>query len=161
MASDFPVQLSMKHEAGYEVRYFTLDNAHTVKPGAFVFLNTTDNEIEKCAVDPALILGIALAHGAPGLAAGAVNNSKWLYEGKIPVAVLTPSIILAMCSATTPAASHLTDAYGIVELASGAWAVDVGETVNTRVVVHDIDAVNGIFYVSPLAANLQGDSILS
>jgi hypothetical protein len=160
MASDFPVQLSMKHEAGYEVRYFTLDNAQTVKPGAFVFLNTADNEIEKCGTDPALILGIVLAHGAPGTAAGAVNNSKWLYEGKLPVAVLTPNIILGMCSATTPANSHLSDAVEIAELASGNWAVDVA-AVNTRMVVHDIDAVNGIFYVSPLAANLQGDSILS
>jgi len=78
-----------------------------------------------------------------------------------PVAILTPLTVVAMCSATTPDVSHITRAYGVAKLSSGNWAVDIGDTSNTRLHVIRVDVTNGIFYVRFLAANLQGDAVLS
>lgn len=151
MATDFPAFVAYNHD-NYDVGAFAIDAANAGKAGSLCFLNTTDNEIEECGADPALILGLMTGP----------YTARTLYpSSKMPVIILDPNVVVGMCSATTPADSHLSDAYGIVKLASGNWAVDTTEAVNTRVTVVKVDAAAGIFYVKFMAANLQGDSIAS
>lgn len=151
MASDFPAYVAYNHE-NYDVGKFAIDSANAGKAGSLCFLNTADNEIEECGADPALILGLMTGP----------YTSRTIYPGsKMPVIILDSNVVVAMCSATTPADSHLTDSYGIVKLASGNWAVDTAEAVNTRVTVVKVDPTAGIFYVKFLPANLQGDSVVS
>lgn len=149
MASDFPAYVAYHHE-DYDVGSFTLDAANAGKAGSLCFLNTGDNQIEECGADPALILGLMTGP----------YTSRLIYkDSKMPIIMLDPNVVVAMCSATTPADSHLMDQYGVVKLASGNWAVDVAEVAAPRVQVVRVDAAAGIFYVKFLAANLQGDAI--
>jgi hypothetical protein len=66
-----------------------------------------------------------------------------------------------MCSATTPAETHVGVAYGIARLSSGNWAVDTGDTSATRLIVYRVDIATGAFFVRFTAANLQLDAIAS
>lgn len=146
MASDFPAFVAYNHEA-YDVGKYAIDAANAGKAGSFCFLNTGDNEIEQCGADPALILG---------LMTGPYTARTIYADSKMPVIILDENVVVGLCSATTPADSHLTDEYGIVKLASGNWAVDTTDTTNKRVRVVKVDADRGIFYCHVLAANLQG-----
>lgn len=151
MASDFPAFVAKNHDE-YDVGQFTLDSANGGKAGSFCFLNLSDNEVEECGADPALILGLMTGNYA----------SRLIYaSSKVPVIVLDPNVILGMCSATVPTDAHLTRKYGIAKLASGNWAVDVGDTTNLRVEVFGYDAAKGLFYVKVLANYLQADAIES
>jgi hypothetical protein len=151
MASDFPAYVAYNHE-NYDVGKYTIDSANAGKAGSLCLLNTGDNEIDECGADPALILGLMTGP----------YTARTIYpDSKMPVIILTSNVVVAMCSATTPAVSHLQDDYGIVKLASGNWSVDTGEAVNTRVNVVKVDIAAGIFYVKFLAANLQGDAVAS
>ena len=151
MASDFPAFVAYNHEH-YDVGSYAIDSANVGKAGSLCFLQVSDNEIEECGADPALILGLMTGP----------YSARLIYpSGKMPVIVLDHNVIVGMCSATTPADSHLTDLFGIVKLASGNWAVDIGETVNTRVQIVRYDIAAGIFYVKFLPANLQSDAVLS
>jgi len=148
MASDFPAFVAYHHEH-YDVGSYAIDSANVGKAGALCFLNTADNEVEQCGADPALILGLMTGP----------YTARTIYpDSKMPVIVLDQGVVVGMCSATTPADSHLTDLYGIVKLASGNWAVDVADTTNTRVQVVRVDVAAGIFYVKFLPANLQSDA---
>jgi hypothetical protein len=149
VASHFPAFIA-HHQRDPLVVPYTVDAAATFVAGALVFLNTSDNEIEECGADPANILGIALMPA----------SAKTLYDGKVLVAVLDPDMVIGMASATTPADSHLTDAYGVVK-GTTHWLVDTSETSNTRIHVIKVDATNGIFFVKFMAATLQGDAIAS
>lgn len=156
MASSFPLFIAHGEPHYPLVREYPVDSAAAFVAQELVFLGAGD-DVEVCGADPALILGIALAPA----------SAKTLYYenisgagNKIPVAILAPNIVVGMSSATTPAASHLTDLFGI-EKTGNNWRVDTAEGVNTRVTVVGIDIANGIFYVKFLAANLQGDSIVS
>jgi len=151
MATDFPAYVAYNHE-NYDVGQFAVDAANAGKAGSLCFLNTGDNEIEECGADPALILGLMTGP----------RTSRTIYPGsKMPVIILDNNVVVALCSATVPADSHLSDPYGLVKLASGNWALDTTEAANTRVVVVKVDPVAGIFYVKFLAANLQGDAVIS
>lgn len=151
MASDFAAFVAKNHEQSDVVEY-TLDAANPGKAGSLCFLNTADNEVEECGADPALILGLMTGNYA----------SRLIYEGsKVPVIVLDAGVLVGMCSATVPTDAHLHRAYGVVRLASGNWAVDISDTVATRVVVHEYNAGKGLFIVQFLPANLQGDAVLS
>jgi hypothetical protein len=148
MASDFPAFVAYHHEH-YDVGSYAIDSANAGKAGSLCFLNTGDNEVEECGADPALILGLMTGP----------YSARTIYPGgKMPVIVLDQNVVVGMCSATTPADSHLTDLFGVVKLASGNWAVDIGDTsaVKVQVVRHDIAA--GIFYVKFLPASLQSDA---
>jgi hypothetical protein len=151
MASDFPIQYYSYKEGGPMNEYFVPDAAQTITFGELVFQNTTDQEIEECGADPALILGIAEGNSA----------DKWLWDGRIPVHVLSPNVMIGLCVTGTLAASDSGKSYGIVKKASGNWAIDLSETVNTRVVVRKADVTNQIAWVQFLAANLQHDAIAS
>lgn len=151
MASDFPAFVAYNHE-DYDVGGFKHDAANAGKAGSLCFLNTSDNEIEECGADPALILGLMTGP----------YTARTLYPGaRLPVIILNENVVVGLCSATTPADAHLTRSYGVVKLASGNWALDFSDTTATRVVVKKVDPVAGIFYVTFLPANLQGDSVVS
>lgn len=151
MATDFPAYVAYNHE-DYDVGKFSIDSANAGKAGTLCFLNTGDNEVEECGADPALILGLMTGP----------YTARTIYPGaKMPVIILNENVVVAMCSATTPTDAHVTRSYGVVKLASGNWAVDISDTVNTRLTVKKVDAVAGIFYCVFLPANLQGDSVVS
>lgn len=158
MASAFPAFLAHGEPNYPLVRELPVDLAATFVAWELVFLNTAGgNDVEVCGADPAAITGLACAPA----------SAKTLYyenisgaTNKIPVAILSPDIVVGMSSATTPAQSHLFNLYG-VEKTGNNWRVDIGDTVNTRLTVIGIDIANGIFYVRFLAANLNGDSIVS
>ena len=151
MATDFPAYVAYNHE-DYDVGRFAIDSANAGKAGSLCFLNTADNEVEECGADPALILGLMTGP----------YTARTIYpSSKMPVIILNENVVVAMCSATTPSDAHLGRSYGIVKLASGNWAVDTGETVNTRLTVKKVDATAGIFYCVFLPANLQGESLAS
>ena len=158
MATDFPIMYFRNPDAS-EVLYFTPDAAETIVVHDLVYVDTADvtgGNLKRCGADPTLILGRALSRYP------ALEPTGDLYEGRLPVEVISPAEIFGMCSATTPIrATHVGNSYGIVRLASGSWAVDTTEAVNTRVLVVSVDEDNGIFWVRFLAANLQGDAIAS
>ena len=156
MASAFkPFIASATHE--YEVHDFVVDSAQTFTANELVVVNTSDGELEVCGADPALIAGLSLAPAS--VSRNAASAAAALY-GRLPVAVLTPDVLVGMSSSTTPAATHVGNVYG-VEKTGNNWRVDIGDTSNTRVVVVKIDIANGIFFVRLLAANLQFDAIAS
>ena len=158
MSSNFPIRYYTGTELGPMNQYFVPDatNGANIIPGDLVFQNTSDQEIEECGADPALILGIAKGSYA----------DKYLWQntagvGRIPVSVLTPAVKIGLCVTGTLAASDAGKAYGIVKNASGNLSVDLSETVNTRVTIVEVDVTNQIAWVHFLAANLQYDSIAS
>lgn len=151
MASDFAAYVAQGHDQ-YESLNFAIKSTNAGKTGAFCFFDTATDNVDECGADPALILGLMTGP----------YTSRTIYAGSLmPVICLTPGVILGLCSATTPVTAHLTRAYGIVKLASGNWALDISETVNTRCTVLRFDIPSGTYFVKMLAANLQLDSIVS
>lgn len=140
------------------VRPFQIEAASAIVPYDLVFLDTADNLVKPCGADPTLILGLALSSGAAAV--------KTIYPGSaIPVAILSPDTQLIMASATTPGQAHLLRLYGI-EKTGNNWRVDTTDTGATRVTVLDYSPHSGDqgqewFVVRFLAAQLQGDSIVS
>ena len=95
-----------------------------------------------------------------GAADAAINPQSF-----IPVAVIEPTQTWVMSSATTPAATHLLTAYGVVKT-SGYWKVDISDTSNTRLAVVAYSPMSGQqgpehFVVKFTATNLQGDAVAS
>lgn len=160
MATDFPAVVAFggSDQPSPLVQEFAMLSTDASIPGELVFFDTADNTVKECGADPANILGLVLG---PGPASTRLQKPLPYAANTQLVSVLTPEVTVAMCSATTPAAAHLTRAYGVAKLSSGNWAVDIVDTSNTRVVVVRIDITNGIFYVRFLAANLQLDAIAS
>lgn len=156
MASDFPAHVAAEYEHGTEVQEFTPSATAgevSAKAGELMYYDTADQLMKRCGADPALIAGIC---------EGASETWKTLTpNGKVPLRLLKPNALVRMCSATTPAETHVGVLYGIARLASGNWAVDIGDTSNTRVIVKRVDIANGVFYVNFVAANLQFDAIAS
>ena len=151
MASDFPAYVAYNHE-DYDVGGFKIDSANAGKAGSLCFLNTGDNEVEECGAEPALILGLMTGP----------YTSRTIYPSqRMPIIILSDNVVVAMCSATTPSDAHIERPFGVVKLASGNWAVDTTDAVNTRLVVKKVDPVAGIFYCVFLPANLQGDAVAS
>lgn len=155
MATNFAPILGMK-DTGYEVRLFPVTAGQTFIAGALVYL--TSGALSECGADPTSIAGVALAPASMGLAtAGSIWGGT-----KIPVALLSPTAIVFMASATTPVfATHVGTAYGLVK--STNWLVDISETSTTSVVVVDV-AVSPQpegFYVRFSADHLQFDAIAS
>jgi len=164
VASSFPAYVAQNYEAGTSVVEATPDSAGTgatgIRPGSLVFFDTATQLLKICGANPALIMGISEVE---------CDSARVRYtaqsltpNGMVPVRILSPSAIVAMCSPTTPAVTHLFNATGHpVVNTSGIWSVDPTSTSNPRVQVVEIDITNGIFYVRFLAANLQGDAIAS
>lgn len=158
MASDFPAYVTSEFEHGTEVLEFTPSTAAgetAAKPGELMYYDTATQLLKRCGADPSLILGISEVVS---------ENARVITpNGKVPLRVLKPNALVAMCSATTPAETHVgvSTGYGIARLSSGNWSVDTGDTSNARVFVVAVDIPKGIFYVKFWAANLQFDAIAS
>lgn len=134
---------------------FAPDGAATFKTGALVYYDTSTKTLKECGADPALIAGVACGDAVPGT--GKFPNTT----GSIQALVLSPETVVCMASAVAADGSHVGTAYGVVKDASGFWAVDTTDVVNTRVVVVREDVTNNVYYVRFLAANLQFDAIAS
>lgn len=158
MATDFTPYVAYNHD-DYDVAGFIIDPANAGKVGTFCVLNVATNRIDECGADPALILGLMTGP----------FTSRTIYPGqRMPVIALDDNVVIAMCSATTPADAHLERIYGITKLASGNWSVDTTKSAGTeaapgvaRVKVVKVDPVAGIFYCKMIAQFLQGDSVFS
>lgn len=158
MASDFPAYVAAEYEHGTEVHEFVPSQTAgetAAASGEFVYYDPADQKIKRCGADPALIAGISEVSSE---AARVLTPN-----GKIPIRLLKPNALVALCSATTPAEAHIAVAtgYGIARLSSGNWALDTGDVANPRCFVKKIDIAKGIFFVSFIAANLQFDAIAS
>lgn len=150
MASKFPPFLRPGNQDS-SVLQFKPAGAATFKAGALVVYATGSDDIDECGADPALILGIALSDAA----------AKTIYaNGKIPVMVLDPTMVVGLSSATTPTEAVVLDVgFGIEK--TGFWRIDITDTTATRVQVLEVDIPNGIFYCRFGATWLQGDQILT
>lgn len=133
-----------------QIIQYALDSAQTFKEGAAVLLNTTDEEVDECGADPALILGFA-EHAAKDF-----DGGVRMVEGtKVLVALARPGCTFWMSGTTAPVQDDLGKAFGIVKDADSIWVVDKTEVAATRVRVVAIDIDLEIFEVSVLAANQQ------
>lgn len=158
MASDFPAYVAAEYEHGTEVQEYTpsvVGGETAAKAGELMFFDTATQTIKRCGADPALIAGISEV---------ASDSARLLTpNGKVPLRLLKPNALVALCSATTPSEAHVavSTGYGIARLSSGNWAIDIGDTANPRVFVKRVDIAKGIFFVSFQAPNLQFDAITS
>lgn len=151
MASDHPIQYFTGVERGPMNEYFVPDAAQTITFGELVF-QAADEEIEECGADPASILGIAKGNSA----------DKFLWEGRIPVSVLTSDVLIGLCvGAGTLDSTHANTSVGVLKLASGNWSADLADAVNTRFHITKVDVTNQIAWGYFLAANLQHDAVAS
>jgi len=155
MASSFPAFIAHGEPHYPLIREVPVNAGATFVANELVFYTSPD--INVCGADPASILGIALA---PASAKTLYYENISGVGNKIPVAILAPDVVVGMSSATTPAVTHLFSLFG-VEKTGNNWRLDITEVGATRATVVGIDIANGIFYVKFLAANLQGDSIVS
>ena len=153
MASDFAASVAHGIEAGTQVKEFPPGEGSN-EPfvvGDFVFYDTSDNVIQLCGADPALIAGISETDSA--------EHTLLTPDGKVPVRLFRSSqVVVALGSSTTPAQSHVGDQYGITR--NGAvpfnWLLDTAKTgADARVLVVDVDIDGGIFFVQMLNDQLQ------
>lgn len=152
MASKFPPFLAASVRSPLILDY-TPEAAATYGPMALVFYDVADNLIKLAGADPALILGFSL---------GAASGKTLTPTGKIPVHVLDPDDLIGLSSPTTPAESHVGDAFGILrDAGTGFWQADPTDAANARVLCVRVDIPNGIFYCKFEADNLQFDAIAS
>lgn len=156
MASDFPAYVSSGAEFGSTVRDYTpgTGSNEPFLPGDLVYYDTTDNVIQLCGADPALIAGISEVGSAASIGANLIQ-----FGGKVPIRIIRSSqLVLAMASSTTPLASHIGDSYGVTRNGSAPfnWLLDTTKTGgDARVLVHDVDITNGIFFCQVLNDQLQ------
>lgn len=154
MASDFAAYATVDRDLSRVLEFTPGAPTNDLIVGSLAVY--TSAEARLCGADPASILGLSEV----------VSEKAKLItpNGKVPILVLNPGTVVAMCSATTyDEATHRGTAYGVVKLASGNWAVDTSDTSATRVVVVGglTDNNQNIFFVRFLAANLQFDAIAS
>src|SRR5215212_3433138 len=144
MASDFPfTNISTNHDA-YDVQYFKPDPAATFAAYVPVVQDTGDQEINEVGADPALILGVAFSTAA----------NKWLYDGRVPVAILTSNFLIGFAVAGTLTAAHVGKTFGITKAASGNWRMDIAKTAGAsdRVYCRRVNIDRQIAYATFLAA---------
>lgn len=145
MASNFALYVAEGAEHSV-VRHYTPGTAFVY--GSLVVYDTTNNDMDLCGTDPALIAGISET--------GSAAHDDLTPDGKVPVRIITSNkLILAGSSATTPANSYIGDNIGFT-LNGNYWRVDVAKTTTTsRGTVVDVDITNGIFFVTLHANALQ------
>ena len=152
MASDFPAYVARGIESTVGVEMVPgTGSGEPFVPGSFVTCSTGESsEVELCGTDPALIAGISEVNST--YAATITPN------GRVPIRLITnPNTVVGMCSATTPASTHVGVAYGISKLSSGNWSVLTSETTSTKVRVRvvGVDEAKGIFFCVLNPAALQ------
>ena len=150
MASDFPIQYYTGVERGEMNEYFTPHADAEFLQAALVVMDG-DEVIDECATDAVSILGIAKGAAA----------DNFLWQGRVPVSVLSPAVTIGMCVTGTLAASHVGVAYGVVKKASGNWGIDLAETTAAAFFVTKADVTNQIAWGHFTAAVCQHDAIAS
>ncbi len=156
MASSFPAEVAQKIDIGTTVAPYvpSQETNEDFVPGDFVVWDNTNNWVERCGADPALIAGISEVNSEDARVLTA--------DGKVPVRLLTSRAVVRLASATTPVeATHVSNSYGIARDANGHWLLDISETVNARFTVIAVDIPTGSFYCVPIAEFLQFDGIAS
>ena len=149
--SDFPMGMYQTHHSAYDMQYYKPAAAATFRTHVPVVLDTTTGEINETGADPALILG--LVHSTAAM--------RWLYDDRVPVAVLKPEMILGL-SGVTPVATDVGKDYGITKAASGNWRIDKAKTgASARFHVFRVDIQNEIYICHPIATYLQSDAVAS
>jgi|SRR5215831_4552967 len=158
MASDFPIVYYTGPELGPMNLYFFPKSTATFKAEQLVVQSTSDQTVDECGADPALILGIAKGNAADKFLWADITN-----VGRVPVSVLNPAVRIGLCVSGTLVAASVGKTYGITKLASGNWAMDIAKQggASDRVYVQAVDLTNQIAWVNFLAANLQADAIAS
>jgi hypothetical protein len=134
--------LPATHE-DFQADEFSEAAAQTFKMGAAVLLDASE-DIAECGADPAAILGFA-AHPA----------TKNIPATKDLVWKASEGQKFWMAGSSNPVKANINQLFGIVKDADGIWIVDITETVNTRVYIHNIDLDRNLFLISVLAANRQ------
>ena len=154
-ATDFPAHVTRGEDQHSRVEEFTPDVTVTMLVGDFGVWDDSNNWLERCGADPALIAGISEVDS--------VQAALLTASGKIPHRLLEAGVVLCMSSATDYVeATHRSVQYGITRSTAGNWRVDVSKTgASERVLVLDGDPATNKWYVTPIAANLQFDGIAS
>lgn len=127
---------------GREIREYILEGTAAFREGAAVVL--VDGELEECGADPALIVGFAL-HDAGALP----------LTDRCLVAKATDKATFFMEGDSDPVLADTGVEYGIAKDGDGDWYVNTADTVETRVVVEDVDTTRNLYEVRVLAANRQ------
>lgn len=159
MASDFPIQYYTGTELGPMNMYYVPDatNGAAIVKGDLV-LKAADGEVERCATDPASILGIAKASYVDRFLYAAFGTGT----GRLPISVLSPSVRIGLCvGAGTLALANKGIDYGIQLLASGNWGVNLADTTGPTFHIVEVDVTNQIAWGYFLAAALSEDGIAS
>ena len=152
--SNFPAYVTKKHGSG-EVEEYAPGTAggEPFVPGSIVVAHGTNGMVKLAGADPTAIYGISEVDSAKAL--------TLTPNGKVPIRVLTPSLIVAMACATAYVeATHRNQEYGVV-LVGNNWLVDVSDVVNVRVIVLDCDIPSNTWFVKFRATNLVLDGIAS
>jgi len=147
-----------KHICSDFVEEYTPDGSATWVSGDLVFYDTGTNTMKKCGANPALIAAVA---ENPSTYGSLLNPNS-----KVPLRLLKTSDVIAMSSDTDYADSYVGDEVDISDAGSGVWKVLPASTGNPRVKILGgiaaADSLDGaIFFVQPLAANVQFDAIAS
>ena len=151
MATSFPATLA-GGQPDVKVEEMALVAGATFTVGALlVYTPGATATWAECTGSPVSIGGLALSP-APG--AASVTRGLPYQANQIPIALLDESTQVEMASATTPAATHIGNEYGVVKSGNN-WLVNISDTTNKAVLVIKIDITNGVFWVRFLASVLQ------
>ncbi len=113
--------------------------------GGIVELDGTPEVVAAIGTDPTPILGIALQPG---------NVDP--FPTKILVALADSEKARFWFSGSSdPVAANIGEDYGVIEDSDGIWTLDITETTNVRLFVHNIDLERNLFLVSVLEADRQ------
>lgn len=116
----------------------------TFELGALVVLDASKN-VTECGADPASIYGMALEPAGKD-PEGAYTIVAPAFEGQF---------FWMQCSSDPSIANNQNKTYGVAKDADGIWHVDLSDTTNTRVYVHQVDEDTKRVRVSVLEANRQ------
>ncbi len=132
--------------------YKTLE---TFVKGSVLIFDT--GEVVIGLVDPTPIVGVALEDVAskPGFEVG--HDSQVIATTgrvqQVSVAIANDVTTFSGAGTRAPLASDVGVEYGILNTA-GIWQVDPADAVNTRVVVTDVDLLQGIYFFKFLTAHM-------
>lgn len=122
----------------------TLAAAQTFLRGALVVLDGSKN-VTECGADPASIYGVALEPAGKDPEGNFCIVQKASEDNKF----------WGSCTSAPTKASNENHTYGVVKQSDGTWVVDLTETVNTRVYIHQVDEDTDRVLFSVIEANRQ------
>ena len=146
-----------------QVQSMFYTTGQTFKKGAVLIYNAGGSgAVEEGGADPTPIVGVALepAGSKPGFDAA---NSPTVFTGRVQEVSVAKADAVTIWSGrgvngatdpVIPLLTHINESYGLLKTAAGEWVIDFAETVNTRLMIIDIDVDNNIFFFKWLAAQL-------